>query len=332
MPWNVTRRRFIGITAAAAGFQLLPLQSHAQPRGELAVWRGVALGAVATLKIHHPDRTAADQLIARSVAEMRRLERIFSLYRADSVLVALNRSGFLEAPPAELVELLAESRRYAELTYGAFDPTVQPLWRLYAHHFSRPGADPDGPSPDAVEAARETVGLHKVRIGRDRLAFGRPGMALTLNGIAQGYITDRVVALLSAEGIGHSLVDMGEIRAIGAQPDGRPWEVGIADPDNPERIAEVASVVDCAVATSGGYGFRFDDRGRFTHLLDPSTGRSPHRYRSITAIMPTATAADALSTAFAAMPVDDIRGVLKALGHGEVRLATAEGRWMVLES
>jgi thiamine biosynthesis lipoprotein len=331
MPRHVTRRRFIAITAAAAGLELLPLQPRAQPRGDLAVWRGVALGAVATLQIYHPDRTAAERLIARSVAEVHRLERIFSLYREDSILALLNRAGFLEAPPAELVELLRESLRYAELTHGAFDPTVQPLWRLYARHFSHPGADPNGPPLDAVEAALETVGLDKALIGHDRLAFTRPGMELTLNGIAQGYITDRVVTVLGAEGIDHSLIDMGEIRAIGARPDEHPWEVGITDPDNPEQIAEAASIVDCAVATSGGYGFRFDAQGRFTHLFDPSTGRSPHRYRSITAIMPTATAADALSTAFAAMPVDDIRGVLKALGHGQVRLATAEGRRVVLE-
>ena len=99
-------------------------------------------------------------------------------------------------------------------------------------------------------------------------------MGLTLNGIAQGYATDRVVALLRAEGIERSLVDMGESRAVGARDEGVPWRIGIADPDAPERVSETLELVDNAVATSGAYGFRFDPEGRFNHLLDPKSGGS----------------------------------------------------------
>jgi thiamine biosynthesis lipoprotein len=328
----ITRRRFIGITAAAAGLSVLPFGHRAKAQGSVVTWHGVALGAVASMQIHHPDRSAAERLIARSVQEVRRLERVFSLYRDDSVLVDLNRRGVLDAPPAELVELLAQCRRYAELTKGAFDPSVQPLWVLYAGHFFGADAEAGGPAPDAVAAARTNVGFGNVLVGRDRIAFKRRGMALTLNGIAQGYITDRVVALLRSHGVDHSLVDMGESRALGARPDGFPWEVGIADPDQPARIAETLRVVDQAVATSGGYGFCFDAQGRFNHLFDPRTGLSPDRYRSVTAVMPTATAADALSTAFSIMPVEDIRMALKVLGHGQIRLTAADGRRLVLDA
>ena len=84
------------------------------------------------------------RLVERSLAEVRRLEAVFSLYREDSALVALNRHGVLVAPPADLVALLAECRRYWELTGGAFDPTVQALWMLYRDHFSRPDRRPAG--------------------------------------------------------------------------------------------------------------------------------------------------------------------------------------------
>ena len=129
-------------------------------------WRGLALGAVASLQIHHPDRAAAEKLVRRSLEELRRLERLFSLYREDSMLVALNRRGVLEAPPAELVELLGEARRYSELTGGAFDPTVQPLWALYTDHFSKPDADPDGPPAADVKAALVQVGYGNVLVSR----------------------------------------------------------------------------------------------------------------------------------------------------------------------
>lgn len=326
---NITRRRFIGISAAAAGLSLPALRA-ASVQAAPVTWRGIALGAVASLQIHHPDRAVAEQLIQRSLEELRRLERLFSLYRDDSALVALNRRGVLEAPPAEFVELLGEARRYAELTSGMFDPTVQPLWTLYTDHFSRPGASPDGPPPGEVRAATAKVGYEGMLVSPDRIVLARRGMALTLNGIAQGYIADRIVALLRAGGIGHSLVDMGESRALGSRPDGRPWQVGLTDPDHPERIAATIPLLDQAVATSGGYGFRFDAQGRFNHLFYPRTGRPADRYRSVTVRMSTATAADALSTAFSLLPAEAISAILKRLGEGQAQITTEDGRRITL--
>jgi thiamine biosynthesis lipoprotein len=330
MAETITRRRFIGISAATAGLSLLPLGQAARAEAEVVTWNGIALGAVASLQIHHPDRAAAEALIRRSVDELHRLERVFSLYREDSALVALNRRGVLETPPAELVELLGAARGYAELTGGSFDPTVQPLWALYAQHFARPDASPDGPPAAQVEAALAKVGLEGVLVNRDRIAFARRGMAVTLNGIAQGYITDRIVEVLRGGGIAHCLVDMGESRALGSHPGGRPWEVGLADPDHPGRIATAIPLVDQAVATSGGYGFRFDPQGRFNHLFDPKTGASAGRYSSVTVIMPTATAADALATAFSLLPAEAVEAALKKLGEGQARLTAADGQRITL--
>jgi thiamine biosynthesis lipoprotein len=332
MALSITRRRFIGISAAAGGLSLLPLAHGTQAHALAVTWRGLALGAVASLQIHHPDRAAAQELIRRSLAEVRRLERVFSLYREDSALVALNRHGALGAPPAELVELLGQARRYAELTGGAFDPTVQPLWALYTDHFSKPGAAPDGPPAADVKAALALVGYSNVLVSRDRIALAHRGMALTLNGIAQGYITDRIVALLRTGGIEHSMVDMGESRAIGARPDGQAWEVGLADPDEPRRIAQTIPIVDQAVATSGGYGFRFDTAGRFNHLFDPITGQSASRYRGVTVVMPTATAADALSTAFSLLSPEDINAAFTRLGQGRATITTANGHRAILHA
>jgi thiamine biosynthesis lipoprotein len=333
MAQTLTRRRFIGISAAAAGLGLLPFWRAAQAEAPVATWRGVALGAVASLQVHHPDRATAEKLVQHSVDELRRLEAVFSLYREDSALAVLNRRGVLESPPAEMVELLGHARRFAGLTGGMFDPTVQPLWTLYTGHFSQPDADPDGPPPDAVAAALAKVGHAGLLVSRDRIALAHRGMALTLNGIAQGYIADRVVALLRAGGVAHSLVDMGESRALGSRPDGQPWQVGISDPHRPERITSTLPLAGGqAVATSGGYGFRFDAAGRFNHLLDPKTGRSAHRYGSITVLMPTATAADALSTAFSLMPEDAIQAALKELGEGQAHITAADGQRLVLSA
>lgn len=331
MTQRLTRRRFIGISAAVAGLPLLPF-GRAKGEAKLVVWRGVALGAAATLQIHHTDRQAAERLVVRALGEVRRLESLFSLYRDDSVLAELNRRGAVVAPPADFVRLLGACRRYAEMTGGRFDPTVQPLWRLYAEHFARPGADPNGPPPEALAAARGLVDWTSVLVSPDRVALARRGMALTLNGIAQGFITDRVAELLRAEGIAHCMIDLGESRALGAHPEGRPWRAGLADPMRPDRVDQEVDLKDRALATSAPYGFRFDPAGHFNHLFEPQTGASAHRYLSLSVVMPTATAADALSTAFSFMTAEEIRHVLRTLGDGRVYATTSGGDRLVLQA
>ncbi|TQF39382.1 thiamine biosynthesis protein ApbE [Bradyrhizobium sp. UNPF46] len=325
MTRTLTRRRFIRISAAAAGLGVLspgyPVRAEIAP----ATWRGTMLGAVATMEIHDEDRSRAERLIALACAEARRLERLFSLYLDDSALVALNRTGILLDPAVEMVDLLSASQRYSTLTGGLFDVTVQPLWQLYAGHFARDDADPAGPAAAAIEAARARVGSSRLSISRDRIVMPK-GMAVTLNGIAQGYVTDKVVELLRAHGISHSLVDMGEARAIGSRPDGRPWDVGIADPDLVGRTKAVLPIIDRAVSTSGGYGCQFDPAARFNHLFDPRSGLCAQRYRSVTTVSRCATAADALSTAFSLMPEDQIRSLLPGADIDRVHLIDAAGR------
>jgi thiamine biosynthesis lipoprotein len=295
----ITRRRALAIVAAAAGQSLLgPAAARAAPKP--VRWSGTALGADAVLTIYHPDAGEARRLIALALDEVARLEAVFSLYRADSALSRLNRDGSLDAPPLDLVTLLARARRWSDWSAGAFDVTVQPLWRLYADHFAAPGADPDGPPDHAVEAARALVDYRALDIAPHRVAFARPGMAATLNGIAQGYITDRVADLLRAEGLEHVLIDLGELRVLGTRPGGNPWRVGLADPSRAGRLVDTLDVVDRAVATSAVTGTRFDAAGRHHHVFDPHRGRPGNGLLSASVVAHRATDADALSTALLA--------------------------------
>lgn len=308
----ITRRRAICIVAAAAGLPLVRSVGLAKQGMEPIVWKGQALGAPATLILNHDDPAAARQLINRVVAEVSQLESIFSLYRSDSVLSELNRAGALAVPPSDLIALLEKSRTSWETSGGAFDPTIQPLWALYARHFSKDGADPAGPPRDELETALSCVGFDGVRFNRDRVAFARPHMALSFNGVAQGFITDRVVDRLRDAGITSSLVSMGEIHAIGAASDGRPWRVGLAETEAGAAPDIILDIVDKAVSTSSASGFHFDPSGRFGHILDPARGSAPSRYRRMTVIAPDATTADALSTAFSLMEPATIRHFLEA--------------------
>lgn len=322
---RITRRRVIGISAAAAGMALLPLRGMASP--EAVTWQGQTMGAQASLTIHHSDRNRALRLVDEVVAEMRRLERIFSLYQEDSDLVRLNRQRFLIAPPKEMVDILRRCRDVWALTKGAFDPTVQPLWLAYQSHFSQLGASPAGPAPQIVRDCLDCVGLDRVIWSQDRIELPAPGSALTLNGIAQGYVTDRVVDLLKASGIERSMVDMGESRAIGSAPGDRPWRVGITDPQRSGAVLKVLEVEDRAAATSSPFGFHFDQDGRFSHLIDPSNGTTPQRHASITVVAKEAALADALSTAFNLMDMQAIDTAIRSFADTEAHVMSHDGGW-----
>ncbi len=308
----VSRRRFIGIVAATSALTCLPwaakaMQTTATP---LSSWQGVALGADAQLHIHHPDPVFAQTLIDQALSEVRRLERIFSLYQEDSALRRLNRDGYLKQAPGDLTRLLLESERLSELTHGAFDPSVQVLWDLYSQAAQRSDRSSNLPSEAELSQVLRQVNHKAIQIQDDTIRLKRPGMALTLNGIAQGYITDRITEQLKQAGLEHALVDMGEIRGLGMAPGDRPWRVGLAgDPVDRTSLLDL-DVLNQAVSTSSGAGTALSRDGSVTHLLNPANGQARPLYSSVSVVAGNATIADALSTAFSWMSPQEIAQVL----------------------
>lgn len=296
----VSRRRSLGIVAVAlAGAYALPKRLSA-PVPETYTWRGVALGAEASLTLQHPNSIAARNAIEACLAEIARLEAVFSLHRPDSALARLNAEGQIEDAPLDLRRLLAEALSLSKRSDGAFDPTVQPVWQLYGAHFATPGADPRGPARQQIEKARSLVGWQRVAIDGGSIRFAEPGMALTLNGIAQGFITDKVGELLRARGFENVLVNLGEQFATGPKWTGESWKVGISDPAKPDRILDTIELRTGAVATSAGSGLYFDAAHRYHHILDAKTGNPAEQIAAITVLADRATTADGLSTALCA--------------------------------
>lgn len=296
----VSRRRFISIAAAACALSSKAAFAASKPV-ETYSWRGIALGAEAALILQHYDEAEANLAIAACIAEVERLEAIFSLYRPDSAISRLNRDGSIVDAPLDFAQLLSRALQIADLSNGAFDPTIQPLWNVYAAHFSTSGASAGGPPKERIDEARSKVSWRRVSVDGTRITLHASGMALTLNGIAQGYITDKVSELLAARGFDHVMVNMGEQRALGPKWGGDAWQIGIADPTNGERQILQVPITRGALATSGGYGCHFDDAGQFTHILDPRTGEVARQFASVTVLAPLASDADGLSTALSVM-------------------------------
>jgi thiamine biosynthesis lipoprotein len=307
------RRRVLRIVAAGAGLPLIIAGVRAiAPKSRLYSWHGEVLGALSELSLWHSDAAFAKATILRARLEIARLEKIFSLYRPDSEIVRLNAAGKLTRPSPELRTLVEESRRLSQLSAGAFDISVQPLWRLYeAHFWSHTDNAPDIVAR-ARDVARSLVDFRAIDSGSASIGFARSGMAITLNSIAQGYITDAVADLLRSEGFESAVVDLGEYRTLGRHPERRPWRLGIRDPKHDDGVNRTVELENMALAVSGGYGTTFEPTGHFHHIFDPHTGASANRLLQVAVIGPRATVADGLATAICVTGEDMAPSLLAA--------------------
>ena len=310
-----TRRRFLQLTAATSAAALFGIRSTSAA-SQTHLWQGSALGADATITLSGLDANQAKAIFDESLSEISRLEAQFSLYKEDSALSRLNKAGRLENPTPEFLEILDVSKRISCATSGAFDPSVQPLWQLYA---SGSGGAQE------LEAIMARVDFSNVSWSAGQVAFARYGMAMTLNGIAQGFITDRVADLLRSNGLKSLLVNLGEYRAIGGHPEGRPWQVGIQDPQLANGLVEIVELQDKAVATSGAYGGLMGPKAEANHLFDPRTGKSAELYSSISVVHPSATIADGLSTAFSFLSEEEIKTAMREIGGAQALVVRRNG-------
>ncbi len=311
------RRRFIKIMATSvAGLSLgqtLSARSLQPVR-----WQGYALGAEGQFTLYTDQPAKAKRILKTCSAEIRRLESLFSLYDDQSQLNQLNRRGLLKNPSPEWQPLLHAVDQAHRLTGGLFDPTVQPLWQAYQAHFKGRPERATAPDEATLQRALARTGWQHVQHSAFEIHFNQPEMSLTLNGIAQGFITDRIAEILQAAGYGQVLIELGETRALGQHPEQRPWQIGIQNAADRDRLYQVAELKDQALATSGSYGSSFSKDGKIHHLIHPKTGHSTAQWKSLSVIAPTATEADALSTGLSFASSDQIRKLRQSHAHIQI--------------
>lgn len=306
------------------------------------VWRArrlQGLGTNLSLRAAHADAGRADAALDAAVTAIRHVERQFSLFDPDSALSRLNRDGVLHNPHPDFLRLLTLARQVSSQSQGRFDVTVQPLWLAWQH------AKTQGrlPSKDELNHARTRVGWQALDIGPSRIRFQKPGMAVTLNGIAQGFAGDLASTALRAHGVAHALLDTGEWSLWGQSPEAGPWRLGVADPRSTDKgsdqakgalIATLTLAVQRskpnslrALATSSDAHYRFGADDLHHHIFNPKTGHSPTALASVTVLAPTSTMADALTKV---LFMSDLKGVLQQAKNWRVDVLAVDksGRWV----
>lgn len=291
----INRRRALTIIAATSA-SLVSGQSESHEIIDYE-WRGYAMGTDAHIIFSGTGREVARSAAEAAATEIERLEKALSLFRSDSEIARLNRDGILPGPTGDMLRAVRLACDMAFATNGLFDPTVQTLWESYVDWFSV-SRDGDIPPQHAIAKAINTVDWRKISLSGNSIVLG-DDQRITLNGLGQGYVTDRIANLLRIRGFSHVLVDLGEQRALGPKRDGTPWVVVR------HRLPEI-ELRNGALATSEGAGCILGAKGAVHHLFDPRTGRSSHRWRALTVHHDSAAVADALSTALYSAARDEI--------------------------
>ena len=256
----------------------------------------LAMGTFVSMTLFHPSRDKAQEAMGQAFKEIDRLTRLMSRFDDATAVGSLNSEGILKDVPPELAQVILRALDYYRLSSGTFDISIKPIVDLFKKNFVNGNNRP--PSENKLRKALGLVGADKIEMQGRMIRFRRPGMGITLDGIAKGYIVDRASKVLSKHEVRDHLINAGgDIRTMGTPGKKKQWTVAIQDPHKKRRYPDIIQISKGAIATSGNYEVYFDREKMFHHIVDPRTGLSPELSTSVSVIAQTAMDADAMSTA-----------------------------------
>jgi len=235
-----------------------------------------------------------EKAIREAFEALKKVDALMSTYKEDSEISILNREGKAQVSE-ETLEVIEDAIKFSNLTDGAFDITCRPLINLW----KKAKKEEKVPTEEEIEEAISLVGYQRIILEGNQIRLEKKGMQIDLGGIAKGYAVDKAIEALKKNGIKRALVNAGgDLYALGTDPQGEKWQIGVQDPREEDKIIDIIKVKDRAVATSGDYRRYFTLEGkRFSHIVNPKTGLTVQDVpMSVTIIGPDATTTDALST------------------------------------
>ncbi|WP_121812250.1 FAD:protein FMN transferase [Mucilaginibacter kameinonensis] len=258
------------------------------------------------LSVVTDDTIWANNCISAGIEEIRRIERLLTTFNDDSETARVNEAAGI-APvqvSRETFELIRRSIRISSITQGAFDITYgsmdKRLWNFDQGLTSLPNR----------QTAAQMVRLINYRNivldeNNSTVFLKEKGMRIGFGGIGKGYAADRAKAVMQQMGVQSGVVNAsGDLSAWGTQANGRPWTVGIANPDWSSEVFSYLEMSNLAVATSGNYEkFAIIDGKRYSHTINPRTGLPVTGIKSVTIITAHAELADAMATPVMVMGV-----------------------------
>jgi len=242
-----------------------------------------AMGTPCDIQLFASSKAEAKQAANLAIADVQRLETLYSRYKTDSFLSEINRvaaTGGSIRVDDETACLLDYAVTCYEQSDGLFDITSGILRRAWKFDQGKL------PEQSLIDELLEKVGWHKVVWKRPVLTFNVPGIEIDFGGVVKEYAVDRAGALCLSQGIKHGVVNLGgDIKVIGPRDDGSPWRVGIRHPRNKDELLDTLLLYEGALASSGDYERCILVNGvRYGHVLNPKTGW-PVRYLAAVSVV-----------------------------------------------
>lgn len=259
-----------------------------------------------TISVVAEQEAFAQTNIERAIAEIRRIEQLFTTYKDDSQTNRINKNAGI-APVTvdqEVFDLIERSIRISKITQGAFDISYgsidTSLWNFDKTMTALPSKE---------EAKKRVHLINYKNIILDKSNYSvflkEKGMRIGFGGIGKGYAAERAKKILIENNVSSGIINAsGDLTTWGKQPNGKQWTIGIANPDQPTAAFSFIEISDKAVATSGNYEkFILIDGKKYSHTIDPKTGLPIRGIKSVTIISNNAELADAMTTPIAIMGI-----------------------------
>lgn len=252
------------------------------------------------------DQKSGERAIDAAIDEVKRIEELLSTYKETSQTNYINDHAGLRPVIVddEVVQLILRSLKISKLTQGAFDITYgsidKSLWNFDVNMTSLPDKNTALRSVNLINYQNVIVDTEKYTV-----LLKNKGMRLGFGGIGKGYAADRAKQVLLNAGIKSGIVNAaGDLITWGTQIDGRPWTIGIADPNQSRRPFSSLQISNMSIATSGNYEkYAIINGQKYSHTIDPKTGLPVSGIKSVSILCPSAELADALATPIMVMGI-----------------------------
>lgn len=278
------------------------------------------MGNAFEITVVDENETSANRHIDAAIEEIRRIERLLTTFNEESQTNLINRNAGIQPikVDAEIFDLIERSIRISKITDGYFDISYGGIDKSF-WNFDREMTQL--PNPELIKSHLQLVNYQNIILDsvNQNVFLKEKGMRIGFGGIGKGYAAEMAKRILQKRGVVSGIVNAsGDLTTWGNQANGKPWTVGIADPDNSKQPFSYMNITDMAVATSGNYEkFVVINGKKYSHTINPKTGMPVSGVKSVTIFCPNAEIADAMATPVSIMGIDAALNMVNQINHLE---------------
>jgi len=278
------------------------------------------MGNAFEITVVDENETSGNRHIDAAIEEIRRIERLLTTFNEESQTNLINRNAGIQPVKvdAEIFDLIERSIRISNITDGYFDISYGGIDKSF-WNFDREMQEL--PNPELIKSHLKLVNYQNIILNQahQTVFLKEEGMRIGFGGIGKGYAAEMAKRILQQRGVVSGIVNAsGDLTTWGNQANGKPWTVGIADPDNSKQPFSYMNITDMAVATSGNYEkFVIINGKKYSHTINPKTGMPVSGVKSVTIFCPNAEIADAMATPVSIMGIDAALNMVNQINHLE---------------